>query len=211
MTMILIGQYDSPFTRRVAITMRLYGLPFEHRPWSVFGDSERLGAVNPLVRVPTLVLDDGLALTDSTAILDHLDQQVEPARRLVPSGGKLRTEVLRICALAGGIGDKAVALFYELRLHEAPSAFYVARCEAQIRTTLALLEQERAARATPFWFGDTIGQADITVSTILRHLREAHPGLGDLADQPMLARLCETLEATEIFQEISQPFIAPAA
>ncbi len=53
--MILIGQFDSPFTRRVAITMRLYGLPFEHRPWSVFGDSERLAAINPLVRVPTLI------------------------------------------------------------------------------------------------------------------------------------------------------------
>jgi glutathione S-transferase len=209
--MILIGQFDSPFTRRVAITMRLYGLTFEHRPWSVFGDSDRLGAVNPLMRVPTLVLDDGLALTDSTVILDYLDLQVEPARRLVPPDGRLRTEVLRLCALAGGIGDKAVALFYELRLHEAPSAFYVARCAAQIRSTLALLEQERAARTTPFWFGDTIGQADITVAAILRHLREAHPGLGDLADQPRLARLCEMLEGTEIFQEISQSFIAPTA
>lgn len=209
--MILIGQFDSPFTRRVAITMRLYGLPFEHRPWSVFGDSERLGAVNPLMRVPTLVLDDGLVLTDSTTILDHLDLLVEPARRLVPSGGKLRAEVLRICALAGGIGDKAVALFYEMRLHEAPSAFYVARCEAQIRTTLALLHKERAARATSFWFGDTIGQADITVAAILRHLREAHPTLGDLAPYPALMQLCEGLEATELFQEISQPFIAPAA
>ncbi len=119
--------------------------------------------------------------------------------------------MLRICALAGGLGDKAVALFYELRLHEAPSAFYVARCEAQIRSTLALLARERAARTTPFWFGDTIGQADITVAAILRHLREAHPQLGELADQPLLAHLCQTLEATEIFQEISQPFIAPSA
>ena len=98
-----------------------------------------------------------------------------------------------------------------MRLHEAPSAFYIARCEAQIRTTLALLDQERAARATPFWFGDTIGQADITVAAILRHLREAHPTLGDLATYPALAQLCERLEATEIFQEISQPFIAPSA
>ena len=46
---ILIGQYDSPFVRRVAIAMRLYGMAFEHRPWSVFGDAEKLAEVNPLV------------------------------------------------------------------------------------------------------------------------------------------------------------------
>ena len=54
--MILIGQFDSPFVRRVAITMRLYGIVFEHRPWSTFGDAERIAAYNPLRRVPTLVL-----------------------------------------------------------------------------------------------------------------------------------------------------------
>ena len=57
--MFLIGQYDSPFVRRVAIALRLYGLPFEQRPWSVFGDAEKIAAYNPLIRVPTLVLDNG--------------------------------------------------------------------------------------------------------------------------------------------------------
>ncbi len=51
--MILIGQYDSPFVRRAGIALRLYGLPFEHRPWSVFGDADRIRAINPLMRVPT--------------------------------------------------------------------------------------------------------------------------------------------------------------
>ena len=48
--MILIGQYDSPFVRRVAIAMRLYGMEFEHRPWSVFGDAEKIAQYNPLMR-----------------------------------------------------------------------------------------------------------------------------------------------------------------
>ena len=61
-SVILIGQYDSPFVRRVAIAMRLYGMPFEHRPWSVFGDAEKIAAYNPLMRVPTLVLNTGEAL-----------------------------------------------------------------------------------------------------------------------------------------------------
>ncbi len=57
--MILIGQYDSPFMRRVGIALVLYGMAFEHRPWSVFGDADRLRAGNPLMRVPVLVLEDG--------------------------------------------------------------------------------------------------------------------------------------------------------
>jgi Glutathione S-transferase, N-terminal domain len=54
LTMILIGQYDSPFVRRVAIALRLYGLPFEHRPWSTFGEGDKIAPFNPLRRVPTL-------------------------------------------------------------------------------------------------------------------------------------------------------------
>jgi glutathione S-transferase len=72
--MILIGQYDSPFVRRVAIALRLYGLPFEHQPWSTFGDAEKIAPFNPLRRVPTLLLDGGEALIESTAILDYLDE-----------------------------------------------------------------------------------------------------------------------------------------
>ena len=79
--MILIGQYDSPFVRRVAIALRLYGLPFEQRPWSTFGDADKLARYNPLRRVPTLVLDDGEVLIESGAMLDHLDELVGPVRR----------------------------------------------------------------------------------------------------------------------------------
>ena len=76
--MFLIGQYDSPFVRRVAIALRLYELSFEHRPWSTFGDADRIAPYNPLRRVPTLVLEGGDALIESTAILDYLDELVGP-------------------------------------------------------------------------------------------------------------------------------------
>ena len=66
--MILIGQYDSPFVRRVAVTLRLYGVPYEHRPWSVWGNADDIARVNPLRRVPTLLLDDGNALVETFAI-----------------------------------------------------------------------------------------------------------------------------------------------
>ncbi len=80
---ILIGMFDSPFVRRVAVSMHLLGIPFEHRNWSVGKDFERIREFNPLGRVPTLVLDDGEALIESAAILDYLDDFVGPARAQV--------------------------------------------------------------------------------------------------------------------------------
>ena len=71
--MILIGQYDSPFVRRVGIALTLYGIPFEHRPWSVSGETDLIRPYNPLTRVPTLVLDNGEVLIESHSILDYLD------------------------------------------------------------------------------------------------------------------------------------------
>src|SRR5437868_6353465 len=81
--MILIGQYDSPFVRRVAIALRMYGMAYEHRPWSVFGDADEIAAFNPLRRVPTLVADDGGSLVESGAILDWLDEQAGRDRALI--------------------------------------------------------------------------------------------------------------------------------
>src|SRR6201988_2429095 len=98
--MFLIGQYDSPFVRRVAIALRLYGLPFEHRPWSTFGDADKIAPYNPLRRVPTLVLDSGEALIESTAILDSLDELVGPERAMLPAKAEARRKQLRLCALA---------------------------------------------------------------------------------------------------------------
>jgi len=208
--MILIGQYDSSFVRRVGIALRLYDMPFEHRPWSVFGDAERIAALNPLTRVPTLVLDDGEVLVDSATILDHLDELAGADRALHPRAGPVRRESLKVAALASGIADKTVSLFYERRLHEAASASWESRCLAQIRGTLAVLEADRAGRAGPYWFGARIGHADIAVAASLRHMRDSHADLADLAGYPALGAHCEALEAMPVFREISQPFIPPA-
>src|SRR5690349_19204515 len=111
-SMFLIGQYDSPFVRRVAIAMRLYGIAFEHRPWSTFGDADKIAPYNPLRRVPTLVLDNGEALIESFAILDHLDELAGEAKAMIAPSGAERRRQLRLCALATGFGDKAVSLVY---------------------------------------------------------------------------------------------------
>ena len=207
--MILIGQYDSPFVRRVAVALRLYDIPFEHRPWSTFGDGDRIAAFNPLRRVPTLVLDNGEALIESGAILDHLDERVGPARAMIAAHGDLRRHILKVCALATGLADKAVSLVYEQVLHQTTSEQWIARCRTQISGVLDALEADRAARTTRFWFGDTIGHADIAVACVLRFTRDAHPGLFDETLWPALAAHAATCEALPVFQEIAQPFSAP--
>jgi len=207
--MILIGQYDSPFVRRVGIALTLYALPFEHRPWSAFGDAEKLRALNPLTRVPTLVLDDGEVLIDSHCILDYLDGLVPAGRALLPAAGPARRKALKVTALATGVADKAVSLFYEKRLHREVSALWIDRCRSQLDGGLAALEADRRARPGDYWFGPCIGHADIAVAAMLRFLGEAHPGLLPLADYPALAAHAAGLEALPAFQAIRQPFVAP--
>ncbi|MCJ8051822.1 glutathione S-transferase family protein [Shinella curvata] len=207
--MILIGQYDSSYVRRVGIALRLHDLPFEHRPWSVFSEGEKVQAVNPLMRVPTLVLDDGDVVADSGSILDYLDGLVPAEKRLLPQAQPQRRQALKVMTFATGFADKGVSLFYELHLHETPSAYFVERCRAQILTVLTALEAERATRPGTFWFG-RITHADIAVACAWRHMREAHPGLIDETAYPALASHCAGMEALPVFQEMSQPFIAPA-
>jgi glutathione S-transferase len=177
--MLLIGQYDSPFVRSVAIALRLYGIAFEHRPWSTFGDAAKIAPYNPLLRVPTLVLDDGEALIDSTAILDYLDEHVGPDQAMIPESGPARRRHLRILALATGLGDKAVSLIYERVLRKEQSKVWVERCAMQILGVLDVLEKERAAATTSYLFGDDIAHADIALACVLRFTREAHPNLFD--------------------------------
>jgi glutathione S-transferase len=207
--MILIGQYDSPFVRRVAIALRRYGMAYEHRPWSTFGDAERIAPFNPLRRVPTLVLDNGEALIESGAILDHLDELVGPARAMIADSGDRRRQALKVCALATGLADKAVSLIYERVLHQTTSDQWIARCTTQISGVLTALEVDRAGKSEQFWFGDAIGHADIAVACALRFTREAHPGRFDERRWPALATHATACEALQPFRDVVQPFMLP--
>jgi glutathione S-transferase len=208
--MILIGQYDSPFVRRVAIAMRLYAIAYEHRPWSTFGDAERIAPFNPLRRVPTLVLDNGESLIESAAILDYLDECVGPSRAMIPPDGDTRRHAFKVCALGTGLADKAVSLIYERVLHQATSEQWIARCRTQIADVLTALDTSRAAGKATFWFGEAIGHADIAVACALRFTQETHPGLFDERRWPALAAHASLCEKLGEFRDILQPFQPPA-
>lgn len=208
--MILIGQYDSSFVRRIGIALVLYGIPFEHRPWSTFSDKEKIRPINPLMRVPTLVLDDEDVLFDSHLIIAHLENFVAPERSLWPDSEPDRHRALAIAGLATGVADKGVSLFYEQRLHSEISTLWVERCRAQISGALSVLEEDRAERQSPYWFGATVGHADIAVACAIRHVTESLPDIVAIQDYPELRLHCERLEAMPVFREISQAFQPPA-
>ncbi len=207
--MILIGQYDSPFVRRVAIAMDLQKRRFEHRPWSTFGDASLLAPFNPLRRVPTLVLDDGEALIDSFAILDWLDETSPPGPSLIARQGPERRIALKTCALATGLADKAVSLLYERILHKDTSAIWIDRCRTQIADVLDVLDADRARRRSAYWFGETISHADIAVACAIRFTREAHPGLFDPGRWPVLEAHAGRCEALDSFLRIAQTLNPP--
>lgn len=66
--MILVGQYDSPFVRRVGVTLHLYGIPFMRNAIAVFTDADEMARINPLVRIPSLVLDSGDKIGQSSTL-----------------------------------------------------------------------------------------------------------------------------------------------
>ena len=205
--MILIGQYDSPFVRRVAITLRLYGMAYEHRPWSVWRDAEKIAALNPLRRVPTLLLNDGVVLVDTSSIIDALDESAGAARALLPGSGPVRREGLRLAALATGLAEKAVSLLYETLFHPTPSATWSARCAGQISDALRALEGERGERRTRYFLGSELSHADVAFACAFRFVREAHAGRVETKRYQALNALSEDLEALPPFQAVYQPIV----
>jgi len=207
--MILIGMFDSPFVRRVAISMRLLDVPFDHRNWSVGRDFERIREFNPLGRVPVLVLDSGDALIESAMILDHLDQQAGAARALLPAHGDLRRDALHIMALATGAADKGIQLVYEqvFRPADKRHAPWTDRCRAQMLSALDELDRLSGASEADWLIGDALSQADITLACYVTWLREAIPV--DLAAYPALQARVERCEVLPAFREFYVPFDAP--
>lgn len=207
--MKLIGQYDSPFVRRVAVALQVYGIAFEHVPWSTFADGDLVAQHNPLKRVPALVLDDGEVIIESGAILDYLDESVGPERALLPQSGAPRRDALRRIAPMTGAADKAVSFFYARLFSTALVPDFVTRCEGQIRTALVAIDRECAARQEDWWHGDSPGHDDIAVACVSRFIREAYPDLFDAAALPALSSHCAKAEALSVFSAVEQTFNPP--
>src|SRR6202034_1372284 len=173
--MILIGMFDSPFVRRVAVSMNLLKMPFEHRNWSVGKDFELIRQFNPIGRVPALVQPDGDTLIESAAILDFLDEAAGPERALLPRAGELRGEALRIIAVAVGGAEKGVSQVYESAFRPPEKRYrpWVERCHTQMHAALAQLERTCQSRNSEWLIGSSLSQADITATCVYTFLSDA--------------------------------------
>ncbi len=198
MPMILVGQFDSPFVRRVAVALNHYGLPYERNVLSVFRDFEAMLAINPLGKVPSLILEDGARLYESRAIIEYLEGIVSEARRLTPADPASRAEMLRIEAIAIGLAEK----FYERGIEfgrkapESRDAAWIARLERQIESALDWLE----ARAGPPWLvGDSLTRADLALTVAATFGREKQPRLIEAERFPRVTAHCRRCEALPVF------------
>jgi len=207
--MLLIGQYDSPFVRRVGIALKTYGLEFEHAPWSTVGDADNVAKHNPRRPVPTLVMHDLTAYVDCAAILTVVDEMVGPIPASLARQGEDGRALTRIAAFAAGAADKGVSLLYERVLREEALGLWVDRCRLQIAETLDLLEAERQLRPTRYLFDDALSHADVILTTMWSFITEPLEGEFEWSRWPALgehAALCEALPA---FAAVRQRFQKP--
>jgi glutathione S-transferase len=209
--MILIGMFDSPFVRRVAVSLNLLEIPFEHKNWSVGKDSELIRQFNPLGRVPTLVLPDGESLIDSSAVLDFLDESVGPQRALLPRSGEERRDALRIVSIALGAAEKGVAQLYEVafRPEEKRHEPWTERCRNQMHGALGELDRLAQSRDRAWMIGDRMSQADVTVVCVFSFLCDALQLSQSWMIYPGLAGLAARCEALPEFQSTRVPFHPP--
>jgi glutathione S-transferase len=211
--MKLIGMFDSPFVRRVAVTLKLLDLPFEHVNWSVGRDFERIREHNPLGRVPTLVLPSGEALFESGAILDYLDELVGPDKAMLPASGPERRQALNLMAMATGAADKGVLQLYEnaFRPESKRHQPWLDRLRTQVKSALAAIDRHMDQRGPAQWLvGKRMTQADITAACAFTFLNDALQVSEDRKNYPALSALAERCEAMAAFRETRLPFHPPA-
>ena len=199
--MKLIGMLDSPYVRRVAICLKLLGLEFEHRPVSVFSDFEEFRKLNPVVKAPTLILDDGQSLMDSTLILDYVTAIAGSAVTSIPDRADDRLRATRLTGLALAACDKTVQIVYErnLRPVEKQHEPWIDRVSAQLLAAYAELEAEVALGTLPLNAG-RLGQAGVTVAVAWRFTQMMVPKIVVAAEYPNLQSFSAFAEQQPAFE-----------
>jgi glutathione S-transferase len=194
-SMQLIGMLDSPFVRRVAISFDLQNIPFEHKALSVFRNFDAFAAINPTVKAPTLVLDDGSFLIDSTLILEYGDALA--GRSLLPAAPAARAKALRAIGPALAACEKTAQIVYEysLRPQEKQHQPWLDRVQQQLLAALRLLEAE-----TDAFDINALDQAAVTAAVTWSFIQLNVPQIVSPDDFPRLAAWTARAEALPVFQ-----------
>ncbi|ABF09464.1 glutathione S-transferase [Cupriavidus metallidurans] len=199
--MRLIGMLDSPYVRRVAIALRLLDLPFTHESVSVFRTFDQFRAINPVVKAPSLVCDNGVVLMDSTLIIDYAETLA--GRSLMPAGLADRQHALRTIGLALAACEKVVQNVYEhnLRPEAKQHEPWLERIDGQRAAAFELLEQEIAKMPVPA-DARALDQVGLTAAVVWTFTQAMLPGKVDPARHPVLAAFTSAVERFAPFQDL---------
>ncbi len=193
----LVGRLLSPYVRRIAVTLNCYEMPFERLVLSAIDDEAERERINPVGRVPALLLSNEETLVDSAAILDHLDQ-LAGTDALMPASGFARRKAFYQIALATGAIDRAMTANAERR-RTPPDDVRLKRLLRQCGSGFAALEAELSAGG--YFGGDKIGQADVTTVVGLTFVEHIFPGTLQRTDLPRLFALAEQVESLPAFKD----------
>ena len=201
--MILMGMRDSPYVRRVAISMKLMGLAYEHQLVSVFRHMDRFRAINPVIKAPSFICDDGTVLMDSTLILDYLEHCVAAGNGLMPPAGEPRKDALRLICIAMAANEKNVAMVYEKeqrpadKLHQA----WIDRAIGQVHAAFEMMEHA-VKGARPWLAGDRINASDVAVAVAWRFCQYYNAAEIPAARYPALVAYSARAEALPEFAAV---------
>ncbi|MEO8409425.1 MAG: glutathione S-transferase [Propionivibrio sp.] len=198
--MQLIGMLDSPYVRRVAISLQLLGLRFEHQPVSVFREFDRFQAINPVVKAPTLICDDGRILMDSTLILDYAEALADADRTLRPAAIDEFGRMLQLVGLALAVCEKSVQIVYErtLRPTEKQHEPWLNRVSGQLLAACDVLETELKNRPLAA-SSTTINQAGISIAVAWQFAQQMVPDVVPAVNYPALRVFSTKTEALQAF------------
>lgn len=198
--MQLIGMLDSPFVRRVAITMQFLGVEYDHWPLSIFTTYDKFRTVNPLVKVPTLVFDDGEMLVDSSLIIEYVESLA--GRSLMPTGLDANRRALQQIGVALVAAEKVAQRIYELKVRPDEYRYepWLERINEQLVSALEQLEASVSAVESDGWLlGDRMTQADITTAVVWRFVVYAAPKIARAESRPALVAFSSRAEALPEF------------
>ena len=202
-TMKLIGSLTSPYARKIRVVLAEKKIDYEWVIDSPWVDGNQIAALNPLGKVPVLVLDDESTLYDSRVIAEYLDT-VAPNNRLIPASGRERIGVKRWEALADGVLDAAVAAFLESgRPDGERSPSSIERQRGKVNRALKAMSDELAAQS--WCHGNSLSLADVAAGCALGYVSFRLADIPWSEQYPNLAHLYEKLMQRPSFAETKPP------
>ena len=197
--MKLITSLTSPYGRKARVVLLEKKIPFHlqiENPWL---PESPIAELNPLGKVPVLVLEDGACVFDSRVIVEYLDH-VSPVAHLIPSEPRSRMMVRGVEALADGVTDAAVAIYLEKKREtEQQSAEWLALQERTLSRGLQALADALGEKA--WYLGNSMTLADIACGCTLGYLDLRFPEIDWRIVHPSLTRLADKLAARASFQD----------